>query len=66
MNTHLTSSAVTIDRPMVLVPVEEYQNLLAEAGYIATPRLDREIRQARSRFKKGKYLSWEKLKSALR
>jgi len=57
---------VTIDRPMVLVPVEEYKELLEEAGYAKTPKLDKEIAAARVRFRKGKTISWEALKRALR
>jgi len=33
---------------MVLIPIEEYKELLAEAGYKTTPRLTREIREARA------------------
>ena len=56
---------VTIDRPMVLVPIEEYKELLEEAGYTKTPKLDKEIAAARTRFRKGKTISWETLKRAL-
>ncbi|KKL80824.1 hypothetical protein LCGC14_2000930, partial [marine sediment metagenome] len=38
-----TIHPVTIDKPMVLIPVEEYLILLEEAGYKPTPKLDREI-----------------------
>ena len=62
----VTAQALTIDRPMVLIPVDEYRSLLVEAGYLPTPKLDREIRAARKRFKRGRYVSWEKLKRALR
>jgi PHD/YefM family antitoxin component YafN of YafNO toxin-antitoxin module len=57
---------ITIDRPMVLIPAKEYRNLLREAGYLKTPKLDREITQARARFRKGKVIKWETLKSELR
>ncbi|MBT9147337.1 MAG: hypothetical protein DDT32_01091 [Syntrophomonadaceae bacterium] len=57
---------VTIDRPMVLVPVEEYKELLEEAGYVKTPKLDKEIATARARFRKGKTISLETLKRAFR
>lgn len=56
---------ITIDSPMVLIPLEEYEELLAEAGYKITPKLDREIKEARARFKKGKTIRWEQLKREL-
>lgn len=56
---------ITITRPMVLVPAEEYQALLEEAGYTPTPKLDREIAQARANFRKGKTIPWRTLKHEL-
>ena len=58
-------SPITIDRPMVIIPIEEYQELLRETGHLSTPILDREIAQARARFSKGKFIKWEKLKDEL-
>lgn len=57
---------VTIDKPMVLIPAEEYLVLLEESGYTPTPKLDREITQARERLSKGKTISWETLKRELK
>ena len=57
--------AVLVDRPMVLLPVDEYETLLAEAGERPTPFLDRRIAQARKRFKKGKTLPWKLLRRDL-
>ncbi len=57
---------VTIEKPMVLIPVEEYLMLIEEAGYKPTPKLDRDIAQARARFRTGKTISWETLKRELR
>ncbi len=56
----------TIDEPMVLIPAEDYRTLLAEAGYLPTPQLDRTIAQARARFRKGHVIAWEQLKRALK
>ena len=56
---------VTITQPMVLLPVDEYRTLLAEAGLLPTPKLDRAIAQARARFRKGRVVSWEQAKRAL-
>lgn len=57
---------VTIDKPMVLIPADEYYTLLKEAGYMPTPKLDRNIAQARTNFRKGKTIAWEVLKNELR
>lgn len=56
---------IAIDRPVVIIPAEEYMELLKEAGYRATPTLSREIAQARARFRKGRYIQWKKLKDEL-
>ena len=56
---------ITIDRPMVLIPVEEYQELLFEAGHLKTPILDREIFAARKRFKNGKVVDWKTLRDEI-
>lgn len=61
-----TGGAITINRPMVLVPVEEYEELLREAGETLTPRLSKDIQQARSRFKKGHYIPWGIAKHAVK
>jgi len=50
---------------MVLIPVKEYEDLLVEAGYKTTPRLTKQIKEARARFKKGKTIQWGALKSEL-
>ena len=61
-----THSTVTIlDRPMVLIPLAEYNVLLAEAGERPTPRLDQVIAKARARFKKNKAIPWKTIKRAL-
>ena len=56
---------IAIDRPVVIIPTEEYIELLKEAGYRSTPTLNREIAQARARFHKGRYIQWKKLKDEL-
>lgn len=57
---------ITIDKPMVLIPADEYYTLLKEAGYMPTPKLDRDIAQARANFHKGKTIEWKILKNELR
>ena len=56
---------VMIRGPIVLLPADEYRALLAEAGYLPTPHLARQLSAARSRFRKGRVLSWEQLKGEL-
>lgn len=58
--------AIPIEKPMVLIPMNEYKFLLEESGLIDTPHLDKRITQARARFNKSDYISWEKLKNELR
>lgn len=59
------NTPITIDRPMVIIPAEEYMALLKEAGHLPTPILDREIARARARFRKGKFIKWKKFKDEL-
>lgn len=56
---------ITIDKPMVLIPIEEYITLLKESDCSPTPALDKRITQARARFRKGKFIQWKKLKNKL-
>lgn len=57
---------VTITGPVVVLPVEDYRTLLAEAGYLPTPKLSRQLARARARFRKGYVISWERLKRDLK
>lgn len=50
---HLSASAV-IERPMVLIPLEEYEDLLEDAEIAQSKTLTHEIKKARNNFKKGK------------
>ncbi|MBI3601826.1 MAG: hypothetical protein HY209_02930 [Candidatus Omnitrophica bacterium] len=56
---------ITIDEPMVLVPAEEYDLLIKEAGYRPTPHLSRQIKKAKENFRKGKSLPWRKVRDEL-
>ena len=60
------NGAIWIKEPVVLIPFSDYEELLVEAGYKKTPKLDREIAQARNRLKKGKYIPWDKIKGELK
>lgn len=57
---------ITIDRPMVLIPLEKYEELLKEAGEKPTPKLSKEIARARKEFHKRKTVKWDTLKNELR
>ena len=60
-----SSHPISIDGPMVIIPAEEYALLRKEAGYTATPKLDKRIKEARGRYRKQKALSWNKAKHDL-
>ena len=57
---------LTIDEPVVVLPLGDYRTLLAEAGYLPTPKLSRHLTAARARFRKGRVISWELLKRNLK
>ncbi len=57
---------ITITRPMVLIPLEDYEELLKEAGEKPTPKLSKEIARARQEFRKRKTVKWETIKNELR
>ena len=61
----ISDRIIMVNEPMVLIPLEEYKELLFEAGYLETPELDKEISEARKRFKKGEVIDWETLKSEI-
>ena len=63
MHINTITKPISIDQPMVIIPVLEYQLLLREAGFASTPKLDREIAAARRRFRKSKTISWKLLKN---
>jgi len=56
---------ITVNQPMVLVPLKEYEMLLKESGEEPTPKLAQEIRRARKEFCSGKTKKWEQLKREL-
>ncbi len=56
---------VKFNTPVVVIPVNEYEQLLKEAGYIKPPELNKDITYARKRFKEGKFIKWETLKNEL-
>ena len=66
MNHNTIAKPISINRPMVIIPAEDYTFLLREAGFDSTPKLDREIAAARKRFKKGITVSWKSIKNGLK
>jgi PHD/YefM family antitoxin component YafN of YafNO toxin-antitoxin module len=60
------NNTITINRPMVLIPIEYYQQLLREAGELPTPKLTQEIKRARQEFRKRKTTKWQTLKNELK
>ncbi|MBI3321744.1 MAG: hypothetical protein HYZ91_05700 [Candidatus Omnitrophica bacterium] len=57
---------LTLRGPVVILAMGDYRTLLAEAGYLPTPKLTRHIVTARARFRKGNVISWEQLKRDLK
>ena len=53
------------DKPMVLVPVEEYNSMRETIEILSDPTLVRDIRRARREFKEGKTVRWEDLMAEL-
>jgi PHD/YefM family antitoxin component YafN of YafNO toxin-antitoxin module len=56
---------ITIDQPMVLIPADEYETLLHEAGLLPTPELDKRIAAARKNFKNKKFIAWNDVKHVI-
>jgi PHD/YefM family antitoxin component YafN of YafNO toxin-antitoxin module len=60
------ANVITIKKPMVLIPVDEYEQLLREVGEKPTPKLSAEIKKAREEFRKRKTIKWKPLKNELK
>ena len=56
---------ITISEPMVILPADEYNELLIEAGYRDVPELEQEVVDADTRFRRGQAIPWEQFKSEL-
>ena len=54
---------ITISGTMVILPIDEYNELLVEAGYLDVPELEKEVAEAESRYRKGKSIPWDQFKS---
>jgi len=50
------------DKPVVVVPLDEYQDLLDTLEILSDPTLKRDVEKARREFREGRTVSWEKFK----
>ncbi len=58
-------STITIksDKPMVIIPMEEYENMKETIELLAeNPNLVQELKKAREEIEKGNYISFEDFK----
>lgn len=53
------------DKPVVVIPVDEYESLLETIDILSNPELVKDIEQARKEFREGKTKSWEQVKKDL-
>jgi len=53
------------DKPVVVVPLDEYQELLDTLEILSDPTLKRDVEQARKEFREGKTISLEELRAEL-
>ncbi len=56
---------ITSDKPVVVIPAEEYDSMRETIEILSNPSLVRDIKKARREFKEGKTISWEKLMAEL-
>lgn len=59
------SQRITITKPVVILPLDEYERLLEEAGEKPTPKLKKEIMRAKREFRKRKTIDWKQIKKRL-
>ncbi len=53
------------DKPMVLIPVEEYDALRETIDILSNPDLVKNIEEARRALREGRTVSWDKFKKEL-
>ncbi len=53
------------DKPVVVVPLDEYEALLETVEILSDPTLKRDIERARKEFREGKTISLDKLRAEL-
>lgn len=53
------------DKPVVVIPADEYESLLETIDILSNPELVKDIEQARKEFREGKTKSWEQVKKDL-
>ncbi len=60
-----TFHAITISGPMVILPADEYTELITEAGYRDVPELELEVAEADRRYRQGQAIPWSQFKSEI-
>ena len=50
------------DKPVVVVPLDEYQDLLDTLEILSDPTLKRDVEKARKELREGETVSWDKFK----
>ena len=53
------------DKPVVVIPVDEYESLLETIEILSNPELVKDIEKARKEFREGKTIGLEKLRAEL-
>ena len=53
------------DKPVVVVPLDEYEDLLDTLEILSDPTLKRDVEKARKEFREGKTISLAKLRAEL-
>ncbi len=53
---------IKCDKPVVGVPLDEYQDLLDTLEILSDPTLKRDVEKARKEFRERQTVSWEKFK----
>ncbi len=61
----MPTMTIKSDKPMVLVPVAEYNSMRETIEILSDAALVRDIRKARREFKEGKSVRWEDLMAEL-
>ncbi len=54
--------AFDADKPVVVIPLEEYESLMETLEILSDPDLIRDIEDARKAFREGRTVSWEDMK----
>jgi len=50
------------DKPVVVIPADEYESLLETIEILSNPELVKDIEEARKALREGRTISWDKFK----